>query len=61
MKYDHIKQFKMTQYTATAAPRKINEGAHQQNIKNAADYSHYALSATENMKYNFQKFEKNFT
>jgi hypothetical protein len=33
MKYGHNKQFIISQYTAAVVPAKINEGAHQQNIK----------------------------
>jgi hypothetical protein len=35
MNYGHNKQFEILQYayTAAAVPCKINEGAHQQNIK----------------------------
>ena len=33
MKYGQNKQFKVSQYTAAAAPHKINEGAHQENKK----------------------------
>ena len=47
MTYGHNQQFKILQYTAAAVPCKINEGAHQQHIKNVVDYSYYALLATE--------------
>ena len=49
MEYDLNKQFKISQYTPAAAPCKINEGGHQQNKKNAADYAYYLPLAIKSM------------
>ena len=47
MNYGHNKQFKISQYTAAAAPGKINEGAHQWNKKNMRQIIHIMLSGNQ--------------
>ena len=57
MKYGHNKQnkqFKISQYAAAAMRCKMNEGVHQQNKRNVAADSYYALPATESKNNNFQ-------